>query len=510
MDVFANHYALAIFGFLAVTMTIGIITIRFVKKSGKNYIVAGRSLPFYFVGTMFAAAAIDGNSSLGSVGLIYQFGLWAGIVIPLGVGLTQFQLGALFAKKLNKMRMLTFVDFYYRRYGHTTEVSSSLLMLSSFVILLAGNFAATGFILSSILGIDYFWGILIGALLVMVYTLTGGLFANAYIDFFQIYLGIFVLWAAAIFFLGGFSGVDFSQILASTPQNYIDLSGLTDPANGAYLNWAGLISLTIANTIALDFMERIFAAKDPKAAQRGSFMGGALTLFTVAPVAVLGIVALYFVPNSDDPFTMFPTLATNHVPFWLGALLLMTVVGASMSTANGALLVMGSVFSRNIFHRKILRGLLKRPGLNDRSLLWATRAFVVPVMLGGLFLGYLVPQPGVLVILTFDVVFSGAFACLLFGVYWKRANAAGAMSCIVVGVSLRMALFFIMPAEYAGLDTLIPPAVSAAVFVVVTLLTQKKYPSRHEVIDYVPTEDEVVRGLDIESFKKSGSKDKTK
>ncbi|MGH9953813.1 MAG: sodium:solute symporter family transporter, partial [Nitrososphaeraceae archaeon] len=361
------------------------------------------------------------------MGLNYQFGNWAGIVIPIGVGLTQFQLGALFAKKLNKMKMLTFADFYYRRFGHTTEVSTSLLMLSSFVILLAGNFAATGFILSSILGIDYFWGILIGALLVLTYTLTGGLFANAYIDIFQIYLGIFGLWAAAIFFMGGFSGLDFSQIIASTPQNYIDLSGLTDPANGAYLNWAGLISLIIANTIALDFMERIFAAKNPTAARRGSFMGGALTLFTVVPVGVLGIVSLYLVPNVGDPFTTFPRLAINHVPFWIGALLLMTVVGASMSTANGALLVMGSVFSRNLFHRKILRGLLKRPGLDDRSLLWVTRAFVVPIMFGGMFLGYLVPQPGVLVILTFDIVFSGVFACLLFGVYWKKANAAGAM-----------------------------------------------------------------------------------
>ncbi|MGH9975949.1 MAG: hypothetical protein ACRD8Z_08965, partial [Nitrososphaeraceae archaeon] len=65
MDGVVNPYALAVFGFLTITVTIGVITIRFVKKSGKNYIVAGRSLPFYFIGTMFAAAAIDGNSTLG-------------------------------------------------------------------------------------------------------------------------------------------------------------------------------------------------------------------------------------------------------------------------------------------------------------------------------------------------------------------------------------------------------------------------------------------------------------
>jgi Na+/proline symporter len=499
-----DPYALAIFGFLAVTITIGVIAMRFVKKSGKNYIVAGRSLPYFMVATMFAAAAIDGNSTLGTMGLIYQFGIWAGVVIPIGVGLTQFQLGALFAKRLNKMKMLTFVDFFYRRYGHTTEVGSALLMLASFTILLAGNFAATGFVLSSVLGIDYLWAILLGSTLVLAYTLTGGLFANAYTDVFQIYLGIVAIWIAAIFFLGGYSGIDFSQIIDSTPPSFIDLSGLTDPANGAYLNWAGLISLTVANTIALDFMERVFAAKNPEAARRGSFMGGGLTLITVPPVAILGIVALYLVPNLADPFAILPELAVNHMPFWIGAILFMAVAGASMSTANGALLAMGSVFSRNILHRKIMKGLMKKKeGLNDRSLLKATRIFVFPVMIGGMVLGYFVPAPGVLVILTFDVVFSGLFACLLFGVYWKKANAAAAVSCIVVGVSLRIALFFLVPLEYAGLDTLIPPIISAAVFVGVALATQKKYPPRHEVLDYIPTDEEVEKGLDIESLEKS-------
>jgi hypothetical protein len=45
--------------------------------------VAGKSLPLFFVGTMLAAQSIDGNSSLGSVSLVYQFGFWAGAAIPI-------------------------------------------------------------------------------------------------------------------------------------------------------------------------------------------------------------------------------------------------------------------------------------------------------------------------------------------------------------------------------------------------------------------------------------------
>ena len=83
----ASPYQWAVIIFMIISLTVGVLTYRLVKKSGKRYIIAGRSLPWYMVGTMFAAQAIDGNSGLGSAGLIYDFGIWAGIIIPIGVGL---------------------------------------------------------------------------------------------------------------------------------------------------------------------------------------------------------------------------------------------------------------------------------------------------------------------------------------------------------------------------------------------------------------------------------------
>ena len=488
----ANPYQWAIIIFMIISLTVGVLTYRLVKKSGKRYIIAGRSLPWYMVGTMFAAQAIDGNSGLGSAGLIYDFGIWAGIIIPIGVGLTQFQTGALFAKILNRMKMYTFADFYHRRYGAKMEVTSSGVMIASFIVLLMGNFAATGFVLSVVFGIDFALAISIGALIVLVYTFAGGLFASAYTDIFQIYLGIFGLWAGFIFFAGGFSGVEWQVILDAVPVSQYDFSGLTDPANGAYMNWAGLIALTVGNTIALDFMERIFAARSPKDARRGSFMGGALTLFTVIPVAGLGIVGIFLVTDVEESFTVFPILAMEHLPFWIGAIMLMSVLGASMSTANGALLAMASVCSRNLLVRNVLKKYTtKRTGLSDKSLLAVTRLFVIPIMITGVILGYLVPQPGALVILTFDIVFSGAFACLVLGMFWSKANTPAALSCIAVGLTLRILFFFIMPEEWWGFDTIIPPLVATPVFIIVALLTQNKYPgkARYSIKDYVAPEE---------------------
>ena len=496
------EYSIAIIGFLVLSIVVGTLTSRLVKKSSKRYMIAGKSLPLFFVGTMLAAQSIDGNSSLGNASLVYSFGFWAGAAIPIGLSICLFLTAAFYGKKLNKMSMLTLPDFYYRRFGKGPEAISSVLLMISFTILVAGNFAATGFILQAVLGIDFFWAVLIGAAVVLVYTFAGGLFSSAYTDIFQIYLAIIAFWAAFLFFYGGYAGVDFATIIGAAPPGYLDMSGLTDPAAGAYVNWAAIAALGFGDIVALDFMERVFAARDPKTAQRGAAMGGGLTLLTVIPTSMLGIVALFFLPNIADPFLSYPELALNHMPFAVGATLLMGVLGASMSTANGGLLAISSVISRNLIQRDILRGLQKKPGMEDKKLLMTTRIFTLPMMVAAFILAYMLPQPGIYLIVAFDIVFAGALAPLTLGLFWKKANMPAAVASLIAGTILRLVLFFTIPVDLVGLDTMIPPPISFAIFIGVALATQKKYPGvqRHGVVDYVPPEEDIIRGEDLKGY----------
>jgi Na+/proline symporter len=495
-----DGYGIAVIAFLALSLIVGTLTSRLVRKSSKRYMIAGRSLPLFFVGTMLAAQSIDGNSSLGNVSLVYQFGFWAGAAIPIGLGVCLVLTGIFYGKKLNKMALLTLPDFYYRRYGNGAEGISGILMMISFIVLVAGNFAASGFILSTVLGIDFLWAMLIAAIVVLIYTYAGGLFSSAYTDIFQIYLAIGAFWAAFIFFAAGFSGINFGTVLGSAPPGYLDLSGLTDIGNGALINWAGIMALGLGDIVALDFMERIFAAKDGRTAQRGALMGAGLTFLTVVPTSMMGIVALYLLPNIADPFTAYPELAINHVPFPIGIALLMGVLGASMSTANGGLLAISSVMSRNIIQRDILKRMLKKPGLEDRKLLITTRIFAIPMMIAAFVLGYLIPQPGVYLILAFDIVFAGAWAPLTLGLFWKKANMPAAIVSLIVGSVIRLLMFFITPVEYAGIDTMIPPVISFALFIGVAFATQKKYPGRPGVVAYIPPEADVIRGEDLKGY----------
>ena len=497
-----DGFGIAITVFIVITLVVGVLAGRLVRHSGKRLIVAGKSLPLAMVGTMLAAQAVDGNSSLGNISLVFEFGFWAGAVTPIGLGVCLLITAMFYAKPLNKMSMITLPDFYFRRFGNGAEGISGSLMIISFLILIAGNLAASGFILEIVFGIDYFWGILISSLVVVAYTAAGGLFASAYTNLFQVYLAIGAFWAGFLFFAGGFSDVPWDIIYSSAPPEFLDLSGLFDIANGALINWAAIFALGLGDIIALDFMERVFSAKSPKTAKKSALMGGALTLFTVIPTSMLGIVAFYYLPGDTLPTHALPLLSTEFMPFAIGAAILMGVIGASMSTASGGLLAISSVISRNMIQRIIRRRWLGKPSWSDRKLLVVTRLVIIPMMIAGTTLGYLVPAPGVFLILAFDIMFAGAFAPLTFGLFWKKANMPAAIASLLGGSFLRLALFFVTPEELAGLDGMIPPIVSTILFVLVALVTQDKYPgkARHDVRDYVPPEEDVIAGEDLKHF----------
>ena len=152
-----DGFAAAIAVFIVITIVVGVFAGKLVQKSGKRLIVAGKSLPLFMVGTMLAAQAVDGNSTLGNIALVFEFGFWAGAVIPIGLGICLLLVSAFYAKPLNKMSMITLPDFYFRRYGNGAEGISSVLLIISFLILVAGNLAACGFILEVVWHRLFLW-----------------------------------------------------------------------------------------------------------------------------------------------------------------------------------------------------------------------------------------------------------------------------------------------------------------------------------------------------------------
>ncbi|MGI0062128.1 MAG: hypothetical protein ACREBA_06715, partial [Nitrosotalea sp.] len=97
---------------------------------------------------------------------------------------------------------------------------------------------------------------------------------------------------------------------------------------------------------------------------------------------------------------------------------------------------------------------------------------------------------------------------LVFGTFWKKSTASGAVASIVVGSLTRLILFFVITMapsdspyfQYGGLDTMIPPLISLPIFILVSLATQKKTPPRHDVVYLIPSDADVVNGTDINEW----------
>jgi Na+/proline symporter len=291
-------------------------------------------------------------------------------------------------------------------------------------------------------------------------------------DFFQIHVALIGFVASAIWVLytRGWS------LFTSIPVEKIDLTGLTSLQAGALPNWAGMIALFLGNAMALDFMERVFAAKSPATARRGCYYAGVVTLIIGISATLLGIASISSVPDAGDPRMVLPALGVGILPYWMGMMVFIGVLGASMSTANGAMLVIAVVMARNIYQRRV------KTEITDSKMLMLSRVLAMPTAAAAMALAWLRPEPGILLVVAFDIVFAGCVVPLFAGVYWQKANATGAVASILVGTAARIVAHFVTPPAWAGLDTLVPPVLGGVAFYVACQLTWRTEPARTPVL----------------------------
>lgn len=449
--------------FITVVSLIGLLTLSKIHGQAKNYIVAGKSLPLWIAAFTLAAQSFDSNASLGNSAFAFADGFWAGAILPLGLATALFLTGKFFAEPLNKMNLLTLPDYYNMRYGRLVEFLVSILTVISFVILLAGNLAGIGILFQYILGVPYALAVTLMAALILAYTMAGGLFSVAWTDVIQISIAV-IGFVAGFIWLVGAHGID---LLVSAVETKFSLEPLFLAKDGALINWAGFLALGLGDIVALDFMERVFSAKSAKVAKRACYIAGGFTIVAGLAATFIGMMASNFY-NPEIGGTVLLQLASDNLPFAVGGLILIGIIGASMSTADGAILATSTVVSRNIIQPNF-------PKLIEKiKLLPLSRLAGIPITAFAVWFAIIRPEPGILLILAFDVVFAGCLVPLIFGLYWKKATTAAAVWSIILGTSSRLILHFTIPENLAGLDTLIPPIISLIVFVSIASLRKQQ------------------------------------
>lgn len=421
---------------------IGLAVARRVGGDSSNFLLAGRSLALPLVGAALMGQAVDTNATLGNTDLASEFGFWAGASLPLGLALCLLITGLFFAAPMNRMGLTTLPDYYRLRFGRPVELAASVLMLLAFAILVAGNLVAGGFLFEYFLGFPYWLGVILIVGIVLAYTAAGGMLADAYTAIVQMSLVLLAAIATLIWVAVAYG------LTIPEGMGPFDLGQLTDRSQGAKITWATLIALGIGDIVAIDFMQRIFSARSPQTARRACFVGAAGTAAIGIPFALVALASTAIVPATAGDPTLF-VLLDQYAPLGLTVLVLAGIVGASMSTANGAILGTAAVAVRNI-------GGVRRVHIEGKAdpLLRATRWAMVPVVLIAVLFALRVPHTGILLTLAFDLLLACLLVPFVLGLVWRGGTAAAAVAAIAVGLTVRLVLFAMTPTMY-GVDNTI-------------------------------------------------------
>ncbi|KAL7464244.1 hypothetical protein ACHAXS_004588 [Conticribra weissflogii] len=256
-----------------------------------------------------------------------------------------------------------------------------------------------------------------------------------------------------------------------------DAHALTPFPNAVVFNWATIFVLGFGNLAALDFQARCMASKTAKIATVGCAIAGCLTFVVGIPFAYLGsITRVYYGPDSarasfeTDSCHIglgLPTCAlwlpdqdafikylTNEVPAFLGGWCLIGLVAASMSTCDGAILAMGTVFSHNI-----MRNLgsffpcIRKDLVNQKNLLSMARWIAVPFTMTSALIAsfyrssHSLGATGYLLIVAFDIVLASVVVPLFGCFYTKKPSPLAAFCAIVTGILVRVILEFTLPKD---------------------------------------------------------------
>jgi SSS family solute:Na+ symporter len=426
--------------YILASIAIGLYAALRVKTS-KDYVVAGRSLPLYITTATVFATWFGSETVLGTSSTFLDENLGGIIADPFGASACLIIVGVFFARHLYKMNLLTIGDFYRRRYNRTIEVFVSIAICISYLGWVSAQIAALGLVFNVISDgmISREMGMLVGITVVLIYTMFGGMWSVALTDFIQM-----VIICAGMLFIcymisGMVDGGAGAVIQHAMEADKFDFWPPMDLAS-VLVFAAGFLTMALGSVPQQDVFQRVMSAKDEKTAVRGSVLGGSLYfLFAFIPIFIAysatlidpSLVAQNMGPDGDTQLIL-PSFIMSHMPIYAQVIFFGALLSAIMSTASGTLLAPSALFAENI-----LKPMLRH--MDDKHLLKLLRMTVVGFAGLVLIYSYYSTQEGVtifeMVENAYMVTLCGAFVPLAFGVYWKRANTAGATLSILMGVS---------------------------------------------------------------------------
>jgi Na+/proline symporter len=463
-----------VIAYLVVSLAIGLAGALKVRGA-RDYINAGRTLPIWVVFAMVFATWFGAETVLGISATFLREGLGGLVSDPFGASLCLILVGLFFARPLYRMNLLTIGDYYRRRYNRPVEVVTSICIALSYLGWVAAQVTALGLVFNVISQdeISRSAGMVVGASVVLLYTLFGGMWSVAFTTFVQMIIIVLGLFYIAWMVSGMAGGVTTVVSHAAAAGKFEFLPKLELREVLAFV--AAWVTLGLGSIPQQDVFQRVNSSRNEDTAAWGSILGGsAYFLFAFVPL-FLAYSATLIAPEmverllQDDSQLILPTLILEHLPLHAQVVFFGALLSVIMSTASGTLLAPSVTISENV-----LRGLFR--DLSDRQFLWMTRGVVV--CFAFLVTGYAVLTDATIhkmVENAYKITLSAAFTPLVFGLYWRRATTQGAAAAIVAGLSTWIAL------ELAAPDGLLAPQFAALFASITAMLAGSLAPQRYGI-----------------------------
>ncbi|MEN1679587.1 MAG: sodium:solute symporter family protein [Planctomycetota bacterium] len=452
-------------GFALLMAVIGVLSAR-KASSSDDFLVAGRGLPLWLCTATLTATWMGAGTVIGAAGAAYESGMLGVIADPFGAALCLLLAGLFYVRVLRRMQLLTVSDFFEIRFGATAGVLSSVALFALYIGWTAVQFKAFGQVAGSLIGISPETGIVCGAIVILIYTAAGGMWAVAMTDAWQVVIVLFGLAVMLALVVVDTGGVD-----ATIGQLTAEQLRLTPAENtgGEWLEYlrAWLI-IGIGSIATQDLMQRSFAARSERVAQYAAYLASlAYLTFGMIPV-LLGLIGSVTLPELDDPEMVVPELAAQHLHPVAMVVFVGALLAAVMSSADSALLAPASLLSANLIP-------YFRPEVSDEGRLRWARWSIPVIGCASVAVALYADNIYDLMLSSFEMPLVCLFVPFTAGIWWRGANGTGALAAMITGGALWLGCLLFakdLPAELVGL------AGAAAILVVVSKLTATADPPR--------------------------------
>jgi sodium/proline symporter len=383
-----NFALLGFIIYLVVILVVGFITYH-INKSHKDFFIAGRKLNPWVVAFSERASGESAWLLLGLPGAAYASGLlefWTALGCVSGIIFYWFFVARALREETERLGAITLPTFLAARYHKgqaVIRILATFIIIFFFIFYLSAQFNGAGKILNVTFGLDQTTGMVIGALVIIFYTMMGGFFAVAWTDMVQ---GIIMIGTLVVLPLVGL--VELKEISEGT-KPLAQLAAAEGHSllsfTGGKSGWAAAALIISGLSWALGYMgqphllTRFMSIKDPGKIKVSRRIAIAWVIPAFTGAVVIGLVGagLHGQGIFDDIEKVMPHLANELLPAWLAGIFVSGAIAAMMSTADSQLLVISSSIIEDFFHRTLGRE------VGDASLLRGSRIITILVGLIG-------------------------------------------------------------------------------------------------------------------------------